>query len=174
MDARDIVCIMPTGTLFIPAYMHMYINLEHCIYPLGGGKSLTYQLPALLTPGCTLVISPLLALITDQILHLREAGGQDAVLSRHKREFLTTFFFSRSCDADRKYISRGVTQYNGVFVCTRFSQTKCWVSLIQGHQALLCNSKPFIFTTFSTEYGMSIDSRKRLRRVRHFWPCWVK
>ncbi|KAJ7169741.1 P-loop containing nucleoside triphosphate hydrolase protein [Mycena filopes] len=47
----------------------------------GGGKSLTYQLPALLSPGCTLVVSPLIALITDQILHLRDAGVEAVKLT---------------------------------------------------------------------------------------------
>lgn len=43
-----------------------------CIQPTGHGKSLTYQLPATLLPGLTIVVSPLLALMRDQIRHLVE------------------------------------------------------------------------------------------------------
>lgn len=44
------------------------------VFPTGGGKSLCYQLPSLLLPGVTLVVSPLIALMKDQIDALTQRG----------------------------------------------------------------------------------------------------
>jgi ATP-dependent DNA helicase RecQ len=59
LDGRDVLGIMPTGA----------------------GKSMCYQIPALLLPGITLVVSPLISLMQDQVRALKAAGIPGAYLN---------------------------------------------------------------------------------------------
>ena len=71
-DGRDVLAIMPTG----------------------GGKSLCYQLPALMRDGVTVVISPLIALMRDQVRALREAGVAAGALTSGNTEAETDEIFA--------------------------------------------------------------------------------
>jgi ATP-dependent DNA helicase RecQ len=51
------------------------------VMPTGSGKSLCFQLPALALPGLTLVVSPLIALMKDQVDHLHELGVPASVIN---------------------------------------------------------------------------------------------
>ncbi|MBI3370447.1 MAG: DNA helicase RecQ [Betaproteobacteria bacterium] len=68
------------------------------LMPTGGGKSLCYQLPSLMRKGCGIVVSPLIALMHDQVAGLREAGV--------KAEYLnSTQSYEESCGVEARLLS---------------------------------------------------------------------
>ena len=62
------------------------------LMPTGGGKSITFQVPALVMSGVCVVITPLIALMKDQVDHLRQKGIQAAAIysGMSRREIITT------------------------------------------------------------------------------------
>ncbi|MGE0741030.1 MAG: DNA helicase RecQ [Hyphomonadaceae bacterium] len=85
LDGRDVVAVLPTG----------------------GGKSFCYQIPAMLRPGVGLVVSPLIALMQDQVASLRAAGVTAArldstIASADRREWLAA---ARDGNLDLLYVS---------------------------------------------------------------------
>jgi ATP-dependent DNA helicase RecQ len=75
------------------------------VMPTGAGKSLTYQLPAVALDGCVVVVSPLIALMHDQLRGARAAGIRAASLTSVDADWAETRQRYRDGDLDLLYIA---------------------------------------------------------------------
>ncbi|MBQ7822053.1 MAG: DNA helicase RecQ [Clostridia bacterium] len=91
LSGRDVLAVMPTGS----------------------GKSICYQLPALMMPGITLVISPLISLMRDQVAALGAAGIRAA--------YINSTLTARQCSLAMANASRG--EYKIIYVAPERLQT---------------------------------------------------
>src|SRR6201982_2455886 len=97
------------------------------LMPTGGGKSLCYQLPSLLREGCGIVVSPLIALMRDQVAGLLEAGVNAAMLN-------STLSFEEASAVERRFIAGDLDL---LYVAPeRLLTPRCLTLLAQGKIAL--------------------------------------
>lgn len=74
------------------------------LMPTGGGKSLCYQIPALMRDGCAIVVSPLIALMNDQVLALKANGIPAAAINSNRDEALNRRDFDDAARGKLKII----------------------------------------------------------------------
>jgi ATP-dependent DNA helicase RecQ len=133
------------------------------LMPTGAGKSLCYQIPALLLPGMTIVISPLISLMKDQVNALHEAGCEAAFLnsSLSNEEYASTMNAITQNQIKLLYIAPERLQKNEILT---FSANTA-IPLVVVDEAHCVSQWGHDFRTSYLQISNFIDSLVNLRPV---------
>lgn len=126
MDCKEILRRYYGYTSFRPGQWEIISNALDgrdtlVLMPTGGGKSLCFQIPALAKPGCALVVSPLIALMNDQVAALRANGIPAAAVHSNQDERINDENLYRASKGEMKliYISPERLMADFDNICTR-------------------------------------------------------
>ena len=143
------------------------------VAPTGSGKSLTYQVAGILLEGCTVVVSPLLALQQDQVASLEEAGLSAARLSSAESEGTRAEVLRGAREGDVRFLllspeqlaTRSVPPSNlsllGLVRHLAFVEHSWFQRALQAN---LDEPRPF---TGSQDHDLFLRVTERARRVAH-------
>ena len=139
LQGKDVLAMLPTGT----------------------GKSICYQLPALLLNGITVIVSPLLSLMEDQVQQLKSIGIKSTVALNSFLSFI-----------ERKYILQELSKYKIVYVSPEILQSEQVINAFKKiNISLFVIDEAHCISQwgheFRTDYLKLADVRKQLG----FSPC---
>ncbi|RPI59521.1 MAG: ATP-dependent DNA helicase RecQ, partial [Ignavibacteriales bacterium] len=105
------------------------VNKKDClvVMPTGGGKSLCYQIPALMFDGLTIVVSPLISLMKDQVEQLRQLGVEAALLnsSLSQKDYNLNFASVKSGKAKLLYLAPESLQKDDISTLIKSVKVDC-------------------------------------------------
>ena len=126
------------------------------LMPTGGGKSLCYQLPSLLREGCGIVVSPLIALMRDQVAGLLEAGVNAAVLN-------STLSFDEASEVERRLLAGDLDL---LYVAPeRLLTPRCLVLARPGQYRAVCDRRGALRVAMGARFPPGIYRPVRARRA---------
>lgn len=104
------------------------------LLPTGGGKSLCYQLPALMMEGLCLVVSPLIALMKDQVVHLRARKIKAEYITAGMKNSEALAVLNRSLYSDVKFLYVSPERLRQRQFIEYFRQMKvCFIAVDEAH-----------------------------------------
>lgn len=132
------------------------------LLPTGGGKSLCYQLPALLLEGTCLVISPLLALMKNQVFQMKNQGIEAEYLSSELDDFAAEEIYARC--------KEGLTKI--LYVSPERLTNRLFLQQIQDIQfSFIAVDEAHCISEWGQDFRPSYQHIKNFRTIIEHLPC---